>query len=603
MKNKKYLLISTLLLLCACGGTSSVDDLPSTNSGETTSDVNSNTSSEAQTSNIVLPDETIFPEPKSFVTPVAYRASMNNKWRYQAKVEENNVYVYMRHQYDDDTYSHVHFEVRNNTLNSKKISISLFPNGSEVLKNNENITTSLLTKKSSTLIEYFYVIKSSTPITGETKIKFYYYDELEETPYDATDVIETVNSIKYHTHIGNGWSVNDTIGFKNEELYRTPEAYQSRVIDRYGYDMTAQDEGLYIYAYQYVDELRNDVTDNDRKWREQTHIELEIWQHNIGFGWDGTYLALFSDGSTYVNNFNNILGENLEVNIIPGEKTKIEYRYYLSFKNNYDNPNDGPYAFIKLRYFDPSDNKVQYNEKDVVDYRDERFVHTNPGNSVFVHQTVDAIDDPFNGEYAQNRLNLYNNMKMPGNGTLFIGDSYFEKDNWWKNFYNDYSGKNCFTSAIGGTRILQWLDYYDTLIKPYNPKNIVIHLGYNDINGTAASSIDLSNHLKTLLELIHSKEPNAKLFFFNVESSPWFKVSNKVARVEQFNSFAKTIIDAMDYCTYIDGNAISKDAEYEYNNGTWVRDDFFKDGTHPKDENYIYYMQALEDAGCVIENL
>ena len=29
---------------------------------------------------------------------------------------------------------------------------------------------------------------------------------------------------------------------------------------------------------------------------------------------------------------------------------------------------------------------------------------------------------------------------------------------------------------------------------------------------------------------------------------------------------------------------------------------FFKDGTHPKNENYKYIIRALEEAGCVIEN-
>ena len=89
MKNKKCLLLSTLLILCGCAASPSSE--PSTseeNSSITnnTSEESSSISSVAQTSNIVLPNDAIFPELRSFITPSAYRAPANDKFKSQGSI-------------------------------------------------------------------------------------------------------------------------------------------------------------------------------------------------------------------------------------------------------------------------------------------------------------------------------------------------------------------------------------------------------------------------------------------------------------------------------------------------------------------------------------
>ena len=302
MKNKKCLLLSTLLILCGCAASPS--------SEPSTSEESSSISSVAQTSNIVLPNDTIFPELRSFITPSAYRAPANDKFKYQAKVDGNKIFVYLRQNiavepsnYNGLDYdkTHVTFTLRNNSVSNKKLTISLFPNGESSFEETEKLTSSLLVKTTAAIVEYYFVLESNEEITDETKIKFYSFDETTQTPYVNNDYMETVNDVLYHTHIGDGWSVGANIGFKNEEYYRTPTSFASPAKDYWGYDMTAQKEGLYIYAYQYVDEVVLEGN-NDTKWQLQTHIELEIWQHNFGFGVQyglnaATYLALFANES------------------------------------------------------------------------------------------------------------------------------------------------------------------------------------------------------------------------------------------------------------------------------------------------------------------
>ena len=44
------------------------------------------------------------------------------------------------------------------------------------------------------------------------------------------------------------------------------------------------------------------------KWKNITHVEMELWNGDVGYGWDGTYLAFFPDGSHYINSMTGVTG-------------------------------------------------------------------------------------------------------------------------------------------------------------------------------------------------------------------------------------------------------------------------------------------------------
>ena len=185
--------------------------------------------------------------------------------------------------------------------------------------------------------------------------------------------------------------------------------------------------------------------------------------------------------------------------------------------------------------------------------------------------------------------------------TLFIGDSFFEDDNWWVNFYNDYQGKACFTSAIGGTKVTQWLNWISSLVEPFagNMKNLVIHLGYNDVNASKISATQLEKYLERLFDLLHNAYPEANIYYFGIGTSYWFKTSQNT-RAKETDDLTKSYAETCDYLTYID---MDEEVYNKYISETGkTLESFFKDGTHPKNENYSYIMNALEKAGCVIAN-
>jgi len=131
----------------------------------------------------------------------------------------------------------------------------------------------------------------------------------------------------------------------------------------YNFQFYTTREGFYAYFVQYVDEV---VEGNADPWKD-THVEMEIWQDSIGYGWDGTYVALFPDSTISVNNTRGLRGYYNSVRrTVEGDVTKLEYVCWLEFDNNEMNV-DPPYAYVKQYQYIPTlDFSLSWNSKIVV---------------------------------------------------------------------------------------------------------------------------------------------------------------------------------------------------------------------------------------------
>ena len=396
--------------------------------------------------------------------------------------------------------------------------------------------------------------------------------------------------------------------FKDLSTFITPDEFNMPVKEKCGFQASAVDSGLYLYSYQIATKTYTDNPDNDAKWKNASHVEYEIWNGDLGYGWGGTYVAMWQDGSYYINNEKNVKELRTKVLFTDLENgtIKIEYLMFIGFDNNI-NSNDPAYAYIKYNFFDAEDNNQPYNELDFINFKDDRMVHTHAGNSVSVHDAVDGIDNPHQVTWANKFKTQFTTLGLKKeNLTLFVGDSYFEQEGWWTNFYNDYSGKNVFTSAIGGTKSWEWIHYLDELVKPYEDsngsiQNIVVHLGYNEIagcNNTLTSEI-LESHIVALLDKIHSRYNDTNIYYFGIGVSSYFDtISDKKQRSEEVDALTKAYAEKKSWLTFIDTNDIVQ--QYLNEHPGYTKASFYKDNTHPKNENYSYFVNSLASAGCVI---
>ena len=106
----------------------------------------------------------------------------------------------------------------------------------------------------------------------------------------------------------------------------------------------------------------------------------------------------------------------------------------------------------------------------------------------------------------------------PKNAILFIGSSSFRM---WNNLQQDFPGYTIINRGFGGSTLQDVIRYADKIIFPYEPRQIVIYCGENDIASSDTVTAELvTNRFKTLFLLIRSRIPAVPILVVSLKPSP-----------------------------------------------------------------------------------
>jgi len=106
----------------------------------------------------------------------------------------------------------------------------------------------------------------------------------------------------------------------------------------------------------------------------------------------------------------------------------------------------------------------------------------------------------------------------PKDAILFIGSSSFRL---WKGMKQAFPEHQIINRAFGGSTLPEVIHYADDIIFPYQPDQIVIYCGDNDLasSDTVTPEIVFERY-KELTGLIRSKLPNVNLVYVAIKPSP-----------------------------------------------------------------------------------
>lgn len=173
----------------------------------------------------------------------------------------------------------------------------------------------------------------------------------------------------------------------------------------------------------------------------------------------------------------------------------------------------------------------------------------------------------------------------PKGQILFTGSSSFRK---WTDVQDYFPSFIIINRGFGGSTIPDVIHYADRIIFPYQPKQIVIYCGENDIasSDTITATIMLQRY-QQLFFLIRSKLKNAEIDFVSIKPSP----SRKKFRttVEQSNQLIKDFIAKQAHAKFI--NVF--DAMLN-SNGTIKQELFLKDDLHMNEKGYAIWQKIIE---------
>jgi lysophospholipase L1-like esterase len=101
---------------------------------------------------------------------------------------------------------------------------------------------------------------------------------------------------------------------------------------------------------------------------------------------------------------------------------------------------------------------------------------------------------------------------------LFIGSSSFTK---WQDVQNYFPSHTIINRGFGGSSLPDVIRYADDIIFPYQPKQIVIYCGENDLAGSDTVTAQLVFYrFKQLYNIIRAHYPNAKVSYISMKPSP-----------------------------------------------------------------------------------
>ena len=216
-------------------------------------------------------------------------------------------------------------------------------------------------------------------------------------------------------------------------------------------------------------------------------------------------------------------------------------------------------------------------------FADKFTVHAEQVNKNDACYTVPA---DFNTR-IEGKLAEYRNKGNDGHTTLFIGDSFFDERWFWTDFNRTYAGKDALIAGVSSSTTYDWEHFTQTFLKNVSPKQIAMHMGTNNVYDDKKSATETVSSLQRMFYLMHDAMPQTHIYWFNISQRS--EGDSEIGIVATVNSAMKKWAANREWITLIDTS--SK-----------LTNDMLRDNVHPKLEYYSVFVNALKDAGAVIED-
>lgn len=173
----------------------------------------------------------------------------------------------------------------------------------------------------------------------------------------------------------------------------------------------------------------------------------------------------------------------------------------------------------------------------------------------------------------------------PQNAILFVGSSSFTK---WVDVQEYFPNHTIINRGFGGSFLRDVIRYADDVIFPYQPKQILIYCGENDLAGSDSVTAQIVfDRFKQLFQLIRSRLPKANISFVSFKPSPSRK--KLWPKMLEANLQVKNYLHTKRKTNFIDVyyKMFDKDGEV-------MKDIFLGDNLHMNAKGYAIWQKAIE---------
>jgi lysophospholipase L1-like esterase len=169
------------------------------------------------------------------------------------------------------------------------------------------------------------------------------------------------------------------------------------------------------------------------------------------------------------------------------------------------------------------------------------------------------------------------------NETLFVGSSSFRL---WKDIHLAFPKQAIINRGFGGSTLADVIRYAHQIIIPYEPKQIVIYAGENDVAGGATPE-QVSERFTNLITIIRNNLPDAKIIYVAAKPSP--SRANFQAAMISANNRIRDQISRMSNAAFVDVYALMLTPDKK------MRPELYStDMLHMNEKGYAIWSKAIE---------
>lgn len=202
---------------------------------------------------------------------------------------------------------------------------------------------------------------------------------------------------------------------------------------------------------------------------------------------------------------------------------------------------------------------------------------------VLITMSGTAISQPFINEIKAFRR-ADSIATPPENAILLIGSSSFTN---WKDVANYFPDQTIINRGFGGSSLPHMIMYAEDIIFKYNPKQIIIYCGENDLTGGPSVTADtILERLKKLHQLIRSRYKKVPIAYISMKPSP--SREKYLVTMQKGNALIKTFMEQQKKSSYIDVYQSMLDA-----NGNILTHIFLSDKLHMNAEGYKIWQGVI----------
>lgn len=172
----------------------------------------------------------------------------------------------------------------------------------------------------------------------------------------------------------------------------------------------------------------------------------------------------------------------------------------------------------------------------------------------------------------------------PKNAIVFVGSSSFRM---WTTVQQDFRMHQVINRGFGGSSLPDVIRYADRIIFPYQPAQVVIYGGDNDLaSSDTVTAQTVFDRFQQLFSMIRKELPEAAIAFVSIKPSP--SRAHLLTKVIASNEMIKNFLGKQSKSAYIDVFSAMVDQQ-----GNPNPDLFVDDQLHMNQKGYAIWVQVI----------